>query len=398
MNKIGFITTERLPVPPVLGGAVENLVDLLILENENRNLYKIIVYSIYNKLAIQRTSQYRNTKFIHLKNFSLPFSIQRFTNKFSQIFSVKIITNKDLFLKKVGKLIKREDINFLIIENRPEFVIPISKIYNGKIVLHLHNDYSLFQNLEINKIYSICWKIIFVSEFLKRRFIDRQKDLFGKYFVLHNCINEKLFTKNNNSVFLNELKKELKISDNDKVIIFCGRLDSSKGIKELLLAVKKINLSNIKLLIVGSSWYGKNNKNNFLKELKNITEEIKDTVLFTGYINNWDLPNYYSISDLVVIPSIWDEPAGLVALEAMAIGVPIISSYSGGIPEYINEGSALIVRKNNDFITNLANSIQYLLNDKTLQMELVISGEKQITKFSREKYFNEFLKIVPPKN
>lgn len=69
--------------------------------------------------------------------------------------------------------------------------------------------------------------------------------------------------------------------------------------------------------------------------IRRLAESMKDRILFTGYINNEELPYMYNLANVAVLLSIWDEPAGLTMIEALSCGIPFISTYSGGIPEYI---------------------------------------------------------------
>ena len=59
-------------------------------------------------------------------------------------------------------------------------------------------------------------------------------------------------------------------------------------------------------------------RDKYIELVKNISENIKQNIFFTGYIDYSDMPNYYAIADIVVIPSIWEEPCSLTLFEAMA--------------------------------------------------------------------------------
>ena len=90
------------------------------------------------------------------------------------------------------------------------------------------------------------------------------------------------------------------------------------------------------MLIVGNSGFGIETTTNYDQILLEIASQMKDKVVFTGFIHNKQLPMIHSIADIAVVPSIYDEPAGLVVIEALASGLPLIITDSGGMPEYIN--------------------------------------------------------------
>ena len=76
------------------------------------------------------------------------------------------------------------------------------------------------------------------------------------------------------------------------------------------------------------------------------------------------IPLAYNSANIAVVPSIWDEPAGRVVLEAEAAGLPLIVSDAGGIAEYTNDECAITVKRGENFVQDLKNSILYLINHK----------------------------------
>lgn len=123
------------------------------------------------------------------------------------------------------------------------------------------------------------------------------------------------------------------------LILSVGRLVDKKGIKYLIMAMVDVikNFPHAKLIIGGSG----PEKDKLEKLSENLG--IKDNVIFMGYIENSDLPKYYASSDLFVLPSIETkggdtEGLGVVLLEAMACGIPVIGSNIGGITDIIKDG------------------------------------------------------------
>ena len=193
----------------------------------------------------------------------------------------------------------------------------------------------------------------------------------------------------------NEIAKKFNININRRNIIYVGRIVSVKGIKELLLALKKIEKNDKwHLLIVGGKWFSNNSKDKYYKELEKISESFKDRISFLGYVNHEEIKTLYALSSIAVVPSIWEEPAGRVVLEAEAMGIPVIASNSGGIPEYVNKKSAIIVDKDEFFIENLSKSIEELVNDTDKSVLIGNEGKKYAQLFTSERYYDEILKIM----
>lgn len=118
---------------------------------------------------------------------------------------------------------------------------------------------------------------------------------------------------------------------NKKVVIFVGKLEEHKGVQYLLKAASKIKAE---IFIMGSGTYQKN--------LESLANDLKLTnVHFLGYFGSdyiQELREFYKRASVFVFPSIWDEPLGLVALEAMASCTPVVASKKGGIPLAVKDG------------------------------------------------------------
>jgi glycosyltransferase involved in cell wall biosynthesis len=109
---------------------------------------------------------------------------------------------------------------------------------------------------------------------------------------------------------------------------FTGRLNPEKGVKELLLAYKKAQPEKSKLIIAGSYFFGSNMKSEYEIELAEIAKVIGNDIIFTGNVDYCDMPLLYHISDVIVLPSIWNDPAPLTIIESITCGKPLITTNS----------------------------------------------------------------------
>ena len=121
--------------------------------------------------------------------------------------------------------------------------------------------------------------------------------------------------------------------DNEKIILFMGRLVYEKGIQHLIAAMPKIlsNYNDAKLIIAG--------RGGMIDELRAEAANLglNNKVYFTGYLNSKQVQKMYKCADVAVFPSTY-EPFGIVALEAMLAGVPTVVSDVGGLDEIITHG------------------------------------------------------------
>jgi glycosyltransferase involved in cell wall biosynthesis len=178
------------------------------------------------------------------------------------------------------------------------------------------------------------------------------------------------------------------------VLVYSGRLTEEKGVLQLVHAVQKLdNISNIRLLILGGGSYGDNlQQTAFTKKLEEETVSLNGKAFFTGYINYANIPAYLKIADLAVVPSIWDEPFGLTVVEAMAAGLPLITTRSGGNPE-ICENIATIVEREN-IVDNLANAILDLYQHPEKREAMAKASLKQSLLFDKETYAKNLFNAI----
>lgn len=133
--------------------------------------------------------------------------------------------------------------------------------------------------------------------------------------------------------------------DFENTILFVGRITKAKGLRILIKALKKLKTEfnkELKLFIVGGDISGVMHSETESKEKKYIKKLIKeldlsDDVIFLGPVERDKLPYYYSLADVCVVPSLY-ETFGLVAVEAMACGTPVIASKVGGLAHTVKNG------------------------------------------------------------
>ena len=161
--------------------------------------------------------------------------------------------------------------------------------------------------------------------------------------------------------------------DNEKIILFIGRLVYEKGVQHLIGAMPKIlaNYHDAKLIVAGSG--------GMIDELKAEVSSLglDNKVYFTGYLNSKQVQKMYKCADISVFPSTY-EPFGIVALEAMLAGVPTVVSDIGGLNEIVSHGvDGMKSYAGNS--NSIADSILTLLYDHKL-CETITKNAKQKVK------------------
>ena len=166
-----------------------------------------------------------------------------------------------------------------------------------------------------------------------------------------------------------------------------------KGVRELIEAVIGLKDKHIKLMIIGSANFGKTAFSPYAIKVKNLAEENRERIIFTGYVDNSEVYKYAAAADVQCVPTLAEEAAGLVILEAMTEGLPLIVTKSGGVTEYIDDTTALIVERDG-IVENLKNAICYLKDNPELRNQMSKNAKIQSKKYGEETYYKNFVKML----
>ena len=200
-------------------------------------------------------------------------------------------------------------------------------------------------------------------------------------------------------ISLSEQKKEkirnkYNLGMEDVVFLFCGRFNEEKGIRELLKAFEMMT-KNAKLLIVGGYYYGSGMISPFEQEMYKLVEEkLKDKVQFTGQVEYNMMPEIYAIADVVVIPSMWDDPAPLTVIESLSSGKALITTDSGGIPEYADSNTSIILKRDENVVNKLAENMDMLVEDGTRRKNMEQAVLVKTEDWTIEKFYEDFCEII----
>ncbi len=203
------------------------------------------------------------------------------------------------------------------------------------------------------------WKIIACSYSMRQEINDVFNPAWEKIWVIPNGVEEFPELKFDKETFRNHYA-----SKNEKIVLFVGRHVFEKGLHILIDAAGEIanRMGNVKFIIVGTGPIS--------DELKSKVRNcgIENKFMFTGYVDTNTKNKLYKIADVAVFPSLY-EPFGIVALEAMAAGCPVVVSDVGGLGEIIqHKQNGLKAYAGN--ASSLADNIIELLSNVNLADEL----------------------------
>lgn len=189
------------------------------------------------------------------------------------------------------------------------------------------------------------------------------------------------------TMFLPAYRKENYFNQNDrKVILFVGRLEEVKGVEYLIDAMQYIDA---KLVIAGSG--------SLEQDLKRRAEAYGDRVEFLGAKTHAELRDIYPSADVFVMSSVTTQKGakegfGLVMLEAMASGVPVVAFSSGGIPQLITHDVNGLLCEEKD-VKTLAENINKVLGDEELRNRLIQNGNKTVKEYDYKEIAKKYSEI-----
>lgn len=372
--KIAILTSGILPVPAVKGGAVENLIDFYLEYNEKHGLHDVTVFSVTdNNFPIPTDRQ--KEKYNHYVQFNTDKLFYKIARKlYSRIHKCSYYNYFiNYFLHKSLKLAKKGKFDMVILENRPGFAEEGKRAFDIPIMLHLHNDLLNSDTCRGKDIAAVLSGIICVSDFIRRRV----ETVCPPHvcMTVHNGIDTENFKRTNDRT---AIRKILHLEEDDYVLIYSGRLIREKGIKELIEAVASIEDSSLKLVVMGASFFaGSSTDDPYVEELKQVASGLGNRIVFTGFVNYKEVPSYLSMADLAVLPSLWEEPLGLTCAEALAIGLPLITCNSGGIPEMVKAPN-ILVERGEGFINRLTEAIIRMKNNPIFPQPMPVQFTKEV--------------------
>lgn len=248
------------------------------------------------------------------------------------------------------------------IHNRPEFAIALTSHVHragGRVILHLHNTHlvegpeKLMRQVKVDR-------IVFVSEFLMEQ-ARRKFPSLGPSSVLYNGADETIFYPPPGGQKTSETP----------TVLFAGRLVEDKGVHVLLDAMKLLQEQDVRIQaqIVGSSGFGLGEETAYIRRLK---ANSPATVRFFPYRSGTALGDLFREADIFCAPSVCEEAFGLVNVEALASGLPVVSTDRGGIGEVFVAGGGILVEPGS--AVHLAAALRRLAQDPELRASIGRQG------------------------
>lgn len=196
--------------------------------------------------------------------------------------------------------------------------------------------------------------------------------------VVHNGADSGFFEPRDRDL----MRKKWGLNEDDFVILFAGALVPEKGVDHAIQGFKEACplIHNPHLVIIGSSglWPTIDSPYDqisvYSQKISKLAQQLP--VHFVGAYSRSEMPFALAAADVVVIPSVWEEPFGTIVVEAMAAGTPVIAYRSGGIPESVEENvTGILVKKGN--VAGLTDAILTLYQNPDLRRNMSAAAKER---------------------
>ncbi len=218
-----------------------------------------------------------------------------------------------------------------------------------------------------------CQRIIVATEKEKQALVSFYGALPEKVGIVPCGVNMEMFQP----VDKKSARQRLGLTE-EKIVLFVGRIDPLKGIDKLIRSISLMkNLGKVRLVVVG----GDENSKPELEKLVKLAYElnVEDSVDFRGLVKQEQLPYFYSAADVCVVPSYY-ESFGLVPLESLSCGTPVVATDVGDLKDIIRHGETGYILADNS-PEELSTGISSLLSSTSKDMESVLSIRASISKW-----------------
>ena len=389
MYKVCMIMGGVMPVPAVCGGAIETLVTSIAKKHSKKDGFQLTICSVYHPEAVKVAKQYPDVRFFWTHTRAIKYMFLHAIFLGIRMVTGKCVRPLQRHYNEIAGLFQKEKFDLIIAEGGDtQAIIDIAKGYRrDQFANHIHIHYLPPENIVKNY-----GHVIGVSEFVTKAYMEVCKTPV-KAHVLKNAIDVERFSRKVSEEQKSQIRKKLGLSEKDFVILYVGRIMEVKGVLELMQAVTGLEDPHIKLLIMGSANSGKRAFSSYERKVKKLSQQNRDRIIFTGYVDNAEVYQYASVADVQCVPSLVEEAAPLTVLEAMAEGIPLIVTKSGGAIEYVDESTALIIDREN-IVENLKRAICYMKEHPEDRRRMSEKEKLQSRNYDETVYYKNFVKML----
>jgi len=334
MKKVIMFAGPHYEIPPTRGAAVETWIDEV-----SKNLIKYQTHIISISHPFLPNKEFKDGIYYHRVYIG-----KVYTKIFKKILGLDFYS----YNKRVFNIIKITAPNIIHIHNyyKSKEIVSWIKNYNPniKIILHMHNESEVFLRKDFPKIDFF----IGCSDYITSSYKNKQLIKADKFQTIYNGVNIEKFTKTTKRKEI--INSSIKNNKNHTSICYFGRISPEKGVDKFVkLAILLKNHSNYKFYCFGELG-ARGDRKKFTNNLLNtIKKETLSNIEFLDFVPPQKIHLAYQFADIVIVPSRFEEPFCMVALEALASKCLVISVAKGGLVEFLNDKNSILIKDYDNF-------------------------------------------------
>lgn len=270
------------------------------------------------------------------------------------------------------------------VENRPRFARFLRQRHPyARIWLSLHSLTFVSRPhigpKELRQCMAAADRVLVNSRFLKEQLELAYPEAAPKIVVNHLGVDPERFISrwSPEGAFRRRMMLQRHGWEDRKIILYVGRLLPKKGVHRLLEAMPHIvqRVPEALLLVVGSAHYGSQKVTPYVRRLHRSAAKLGQHIRFIPFVPHGEVDEWFRLADVLVVPSGTKEAFGLVNVEAMASGVPVIASRTGGMKEIVEDGTTGLSLRFSSLKSELGPAVARLLEDEEVIRQM---GEKSV--------------------
>jgi spore coat protein SA len=308
----------------------------------------------------------------------------------------------EIYRESVVRYVESNQFDLIHIFNRPRLVMPVRNAApQSKITLSMHNDMFNPEKIDPEEAKAVLEQvsnIVTVSDYVGNVIRELYPQASPKIRTIYSGVDTERFLPGNHPK-MQKIRKEIRQAnglENKTVILFAGRLSNNKGVDKLVRALPELSkkFKDLALVIVGSKWFSQNDVSDYVAYVRALAKKLPIPVVTTGFVAPDEIQNWFAAADLFVCTSQWQEPLARVHYEAMAAGLPIVTTARGGNPEVILLNENGLIVENPEDPGCFVETLSQILSDKSLMKRMGEKGrELAVSRYKWDRVASELLEV-----
>jgi glycosyltransferase involved in cell wall biosynthesis len=365
MKKVMMITGPTHTIPPLKGAAVETW---MYEVSKRLSRYEPHIASISDPLYPHRECR-----------DGIYFYRIQFSRLYKRLFQKMTKLDPLSYPKRIAHIINKVQPDIIHMHNVARWADSLIKLIKNdgiKKVLHMHNEFSDLCKTEVDL-------FIGCSNYITDSY--RNSSIRAKYYsCIYNGVDlDRFMPYWKRKSERDNIREKFGINRDEFVVLYIGRVSPEKGVEHFVKSALMLKDSkNVRFFVVGEISRGNKSSSRvrYGKDILGMAAPLKDRIIFTDVFPPSQIHLLYLLGDVFVVPSNFNEPFGIVAIEAMSTGLPVIARQRGGLKEYIINGLNGFFIDEGNISEDIVQKINLLISNDGLRQKIGMEARRTVEK------------------